>query len=181
MTYQPQPDLLMESFDKNSAPLGTNHAFHRSLYFKVAKHWHNELVNADTSEEWFTEHGSASHAIVRKLAWELKQKSESCHELLRTRLFDLNLSLNEDEAFAELQEGIQPYGIYGKLEELYSTNSILISQSEDLIIAMRNIADDRTASLLARMRNLQLERHQLYSRFFQPGHVVFEVNSSSEI
>ncbi len=165
---------------KNSKSNSNNHnATHRVLYFKVAKHWHDELVNSDTSDEWLTEHGNASHAIVRKLTHELKQKSETCHELLRTRLADLNLGLNEDEAFFELQEGIQPYGIFGKLEELYSSNSILIGKTEELIVAMRDIQDDRTASLLARMRNLQLERHKLYARFFQPGHVAFEVSKDN--
>ncbi len=178
MNYQPQLDVLMETFDNTVSP-SDDHTRNRPLYLKVARHWHRELINSDTSEEWFTDHGSVSQAIVRKLAYELKQKSENCHELLRTRLSNLNLSLNEDEAFCKLQEGVQPYGIYGKLEELYSINSVLIGKSEELIVAMRDIEDNQTASLLTRMRNLQLERHQLYSKFFQPGHIAYELDGNS--
>lgn len=152
---------------------------HRELYTLVAQHWHHELVNADASDEWLTLQASAAPSIVRKLIIELKQKSEVCHDLLRCRLVDLNLSLNKDEAFSIKDTMAQPYGLLGKLEELYTTNAMLTGKSEELIATMRKLQDGRTASLLARMRNIQLERHQLYERFFQPGYIGFSASTKS--
>jgi len=169
--YTPDPRKMKSSSSESKGNPENNH---RSLYQRVAKHWQDELINSDTSDEWLTQHSSSSPSIVRKLIMELKQKSEVCHELLRTRLSDLNLALKEDEAFTAISKEIHPYGLMGKLEELYTNNSMLTGRSEELIAKLRGVQDDRTASLMARMRNIQLERHQLYSRFFQPGHVAFE-------
>ncbi|MFK8054997.1 MAG: hypothetical protein AB8F78_02655 [Saprospiraceae bacterium] len=161
--------------NRSPDPNGSSRADHRALYCLVAKHWHEELVNADVSDEWLTQHAGDAPAIVRKLILELKQKSEVCHELLRNRLTDLNLGLKEDEAFSKLRPGVQLYGLMGKLEELYTSNAMLTGRSEELIASMRGVQDGRTASLLARMRNIQLDRHKLYARFFQPGHSNVEV------
>lgn len=163
------------NYDNPSASNNENPS-QRELYHLVAKHWHHELVNADAADEWLMQQASSAPSIVRKLILELKQKSEICHDLLRCRLADLNLGLNETEAFSIIEPTLQPYGLMGKLEELYTTNAMLTGRSEELISTMRKLQDGRTASLLARMRNIQLERHQLYARFFQPGHISFKAS-----
>jgi len=160
-------------------PSGGDSKAHRELYNMVAQHWHQEVVNADASDEWLTQHAAAAPSVVRKLIFELKQKSEVCHELLRYRLTDLNLNLNKDEAFSIIDPTEQPYGLLGKLEELYTTNAMLTGKSEELIATMRKLEDGRTASLITRMRNIQLERHKLYERFFQPGYIGFQASNDA--
>jgi len=144
-----------------------NNKNHATLYQKVLNHCQDELINSNVSDEWLSHQAKSSHAIVRKLIIELKQRSEVCHELLRDRLVDLNLSLEQEEDITKSSFGIQSFGSIKQLRELYTSNAILTGKSEELLVELRRVQDGRTASLLARMRNIQLERHKFYTEFFQ--------------
>jgi hypothetical protein len=160
---------------KEDLSFGPNH---RNIYSRVGGLWIEEFSNSQAANTWLSQNSQSSPALVRKLIHELKARSATSLELLENRLADLRIKVAENTPLPQHGEML-PFGCMGKMQELYALNAKLTGLSEELIAQLRGVQDNRTASLVARLRNIQLERHQLYQRFFQPGHIQHSVRLSS--